>query len=182
MDRDLYYLVKFLPAYALPAGKPSKTDLTQPDDSSFDRHIELPSPRASSVGHDKHPSNTASDHLPVPVTTSTKFSNKKTTFLEPNPSFHNHLHRHPDLKLRDKEQVILSSEDEKFLFPAYMPPKYHFFDLFPFSLLVGTLTAHGKEVKGKKAAKIRAQMRKNAVSHNLPHEITLYLVSWPSSY
>ena len=160
MDRDLYYLVKFLPAYALPAGKPSRTDLTQPDNSSFDGHTEHPNLWASSVGHPT----TAPDHLPVPVTTSTKFYNKKTTFLTPDPNFHDHLHRHRELKLRDKEQIILSSEDEKYLFPAYMPPKYHFFDLFPFSLLVGTLTAHGKDVKGKKAAKIRDELNRRKAS------------------
>lgn len=75
------------------------------------------------------------------------------------------------------ERVILHQADEVFLFPAKMPPKYHLFDLFPFSLLVRVLTKRGKELKGKKAARLRAKMRNKAVSHNLPLEITLYLVS-----
>lgn len=184
MDRDLYYLVKFLPAYALPAGRPSKTDLTQPDDGPMIKaHLEPPSPQKGSLYHESLPykrsSASAPDLLPAPVTT-TRFSEKKTTFLEPDPSSHKQLRMSHDSRFREKEQVILSTEDENFLFPAYMPPKYHLFDLFPFSLLVGTLTARGKEVKGKKAAKIRAQMRKNSISHNLPHEISLYLVSWAS--
>ncbi|KAJ8689649.1 hypothetical protein PTI98_012530 [Pleurotus ostreatus] len=33
--RDLYYLVKFLPEYALPAGRPSETDLSSPPKSDF---------------------------------------------------------------------------------------------------------------------------------------------------
>lgn len=180
--QDLYYLVKFLPAYALPAGRPSKTDLTQPDDGPMIKApLEPPSPQKGSLYHESLPykrsSASAPDLLPAPVTT-TRFSEKKTTFLEPDPSSHKQLRMSHDSRFREKEQVILSTEDENFLFPAYMPPKYHLFDLFPFSLLVGTLTARGKEVKGKKAAKIRAQMRKNSISHNLPHEISLYLSSY----
>jgi putative membrane protein len=76
-----------------------------------------------------------------------------------------------------REKIILQRADEVHLLPAHMPPKYHIFDLFPFSLLVQYLTKRGKEVKGKKAARLRAKMRKNAVSHNLPLEISLYLVS-----
>ena len=167
MDRDLYYLVKFLPAYALPAGRPSMISLTQPAEVESDDPM---SPRG--VDDSSTP-----DLLPPPVTAPRKSSRTRTTFLEPDHSSYARPHRVREHPLREKEQVILSPEDEKFLFPGYMPPKYHLFDLFPFSLLVGILTARGKDVKGKKAAKIRAQMRKNAVSHNLPHEISLYLVS-----
>jgi putative membrane protein len=184
MSRDLYYLVKFLPAYALPAGKPSNdVEFTHLDNTMpMNNHQQSSSfPEGSSEpdSYQKRPfSASAPDLLPPPVTSPTKHSNKKTTFLEPNSGSNNHVHaRGRGIRFREKEQVILSPSDEKFLFPAYMPPKYHFFDLFPFSLLVGTLTARGKEVKGKKAAKIRARMRKNAISHNLPHEISLYIVS-----
>jgi putative membrane protein len=185
--RDLYYLVKFLPAYALPAGKPSNVEFTHPNDSiPMDSHMQSlglqdGSPERDSSHYKRPFSASAPDLLPPPVTSPTNFSTKKTTFLEPNPGSNNHPHsasaRGREIRFREKEQVILSPSDEKFLFPAYMPPKYHFFDLFPFSLLVGTLTARGKDVKGKKAAKIRARMRKNAISHNLPHEISLYIVS-----
>lgn len=151
------------------------TDLALPNESE---PAETPSPQDESNASFHFQRNSSPpDLLPMPVTTSSKYANKKTTFLEPD---RRSFDRHRDSRLREKEQVILAPEDEKFLFPAYMPPKYHLFDLFPFSLLVRTLTARGKEVKGKKAAKIRAQMRKNAVSHNLPHEISLYLVSLES--
>jgi len=143
------------------------------------------SPERNSFHYKRTFSASAPQFLPEPVTTSGRYSGKRTTFLEPDFIPHNHTidytHGMVRDRLREKEQVILSPADEKFLFPAYMPPKYHFFDLFPFSLLVGTLTARGKDVKGKKAAKIRAQMKKNAISHNLPLEISLYLVSGTSA-
>jgi ion channel-forming bestrophin family protein len=119
--------------------------------------------------------------LPFPVTTSSKFTSKVSSFLEIDVGARKDKRKSKD-KLRDKEQVILSVSDEKYLFPGYMPPKYHLFDVFPFSLLVGVLTARGKEVKGKTAAKIRSHMKQNSVSHNLPHEISLYLVSSARSY
>lgn len=78
----------------------------------------------------------------------------------------------------EKERFILNkNEEESDLLPAYMPPKYSFFDLFPFSLLVKFLTEKGKDVSGKKAAKWRARLRGQAVSQNLPLEISLYIVS-----
>lgn len=67
------------------------------------------------------------------------------------------------------------------LLPARLPPKYHLFDLFPFSLLVKFLTKGGKELKGKKAARYRAKLkntgRNGVITHNVPMEISLYLVS-----
>jgi hypothetical protein len=62
------------------------------------------------------------------------------------------------------------------LFPARMPPQYSYFDIFPFSLLVKFLTRRGKNVKGKKGARLRAKLLREVVSHNLPLEISLYLV------
>lgn len=164
--RDLYYLVKFLPAYALPAGIPSMTDLIHPE-GSLQSPRDLPSPGQSSFLYQRSHSTSAPDLLPAPVTSATS---KKTTFLEP-------IHSPHSTRSASREKVILPRADERFLLPAHMPPKYHFFDLFPFSLLVGWLARRGREVKGKKAAGLRAKMRRNAVSHNLPLEISLYLVS-----
>lgn len=58
-----------------------------------------------------------------------------------------------------------------------MPPKYSIFDVFPLSLLVKALTKRGKNVKGKKGARMRAKMRTGGKTQNLPLEISLYLVS-----
>lgn len=66
--------------------------------------------------------------------------------------------------------------DESFLLPARNPPEFAIFDVFPFSLLVRQLTKRGKDVKGKKAARLRA--KENIVSHNVPLEISLYLVGF----
>jgi putative membrane protein len=62
--------------------------------------------------------------------------------------------------------------------PARDPPKGHLFDIFPFSLLVHALTKKGKSVKGKKGARERAKRRIH--NHNIPLEITLYLVRYVS--
>jgi hypothetical protein len=82
-------------------------------------------------------------------------------------------------RVKDNERVVLSKQDESFLMPSHMPPKYGLFDLFPFSLLVKYLSKRGKEVKGKKGARVRAQMKQHAISHNLPLELSLYLVCCP---
>jgi ion channel-forming bestrophin family protein len=63
------------------------------------------------------------------------------------------------------------------LMPSRNPPKWAMFDIFPFSLLVNLLTDQGKQVQGKKAARRRA--KRGVMSHNIPLEITLYLVSHP---
>ncbi|KAJ7034564.1 hypothetical protein C8F04DRAFT_1183106 [Mycena alexandri] len=77
----------------------------------------------------------------------------------------------------EPQKIILARTDEAFLLPDSLPPKYHLFDLFPFSLLVRCLTKHGCEVKGKKAARVRAKLSAGSGegSHNLPLEVSLYL-------
>jgi hypothetical protein len=77
----------------------------------------------------------------------------------------------------EKKRTVIPAAEEAYLFPASMPPRYTIFDLFPFSLLINIITKRGHEVKGKKAARIRAKMKQKTVSHNLPLEISLYLVS-----
>lgn len=77
--------------------------------------------------------------------------------------------------------MILQQKDEGYLMPAHMPPRYGLFDIFPFSLLVKFLTKRGKDVKGKKGARVRAKLRNQAISHNLPLELSLYLVSLAQS-
>ncbi|KAG6811349.1 hypothetical protein H0H92_007856 [Tricholoma furcatifolium] len=173
---DLYYLVKFLPAYAFPPSIPSDTDAksseahgadpSSPGSSSF-------LPRRTSVNDPA-----LSPTLPVPATSPRA---RKTSFLSPVKEkhdhlslFHSHSHSH-HARTPSKEKMILARGDEGFLLPARDPPRYHLFDLFPFSLLVRCLTKRGAALKGKKAAKLRAKMRQNTISHNLPLEISLYL-------
>ncbi|KAG6868578.1 hypothetical protein C0993_000843 [Termitomyces sp. T159_Od127] len=144
--QDLYHLVKFLPAYALPLCIPSAVDGTN-----------------GPITSPSSPRNSPS--LPVPATS------RKTSFLTPvnvnEKSFN-----------PPKDKAASSRGDGSSLLPAYNPPKYHLFDLFPFSLLMKWLTRSGREVKGKAAAKLRARIRETTTSHNIPLEMSLYLSSY----
>ncbi|KAG5653807.1 hypothetical protein H0H81_010275 [Sphagnurus paluster] len=221
--KDLYYLVKFLPEYALPAGIPTTGDGDDHDhdnhdekDPAHDDHEPVKSPNDTRPG--KGSSNGGSSFLyqrsyssaptlPLPATAT---SPKRATFAEPvhaangnghghanggangaprtsmgqflyAPSSHSHSRSRADKPPNtpgNNNKIILPRHDELFLLPARMPPKYHILDLFPFSLVVRMLTKRGKELRGRKAAKLRARMRQNAVSHNLPLEISLYLSSY----
>jgi ion channel-forming bestrophin family protein len=136
--QDLYHLVKFLPAYALPLAIPSKVDLTNGDGDGDGAKIQLPMPAASGA-----------KSVPTSPTSPRVARSEKVT--DP------------------------SSGEEKWLSPAKMPPKFSFFDIFPFSLLVRALTKKGKDVGGTKASRLRARTRGHA-SHNVPLAISLYLV------
>jgi len=191
--RDLYYLVKFLPAYALPAGRPSLSTPHQHDlDASGVEPQTPPETFSSKESHQAHGlgvpvssrgqssitiatpaiirqrENATGHLLPVPV--SLKASGLRRASMLASPMS-------PNLN-----RLVLTQEDEACLLPSRLPPKYSLFDLFPFSLFVNYLTNRGKELKGKKAARLRAKLRKRVVSGNLPLEITLYMVSdlWPS--
>jgi predicted membrane chloride channel (bestrophin family) len=184
--QDLYHLVKFLPPYALPHGMPSVLDVNDPLISpslrpkhSIDANPSSPpsSPKGERFSNDpsmlsKRPRLSSSEpHIPLPVTS----PSKKTTFLQSPPP-----HRDPSQARRSIGEKSCSSlgVGDGFLLPARMPPKYHIFDLFPFSLLVRLLTKKGKQVKGRKAARLRAKLKRGTVSHNLPLEISLYLSSY----
>jgi len=197
MYRDLYYLVKFLPAYALPAGIPTEEDLKQPKEEV--EHMSPPaSPTATTTatangnGHGKEGlthhrvhSNASGRHvqLPLPITTPgqapkplpTTRNRSQSTLTSSDKG----RKRSRSFTQDAREKMLLApGEEDQSLMPAYMPPKYHIFDLFPLSLLVKLLTSKGKEMKGKKAARLRAKMQGSAISHNLPLEISLYLVRY----
>ncbi|KNZ76544.1 UPF0187 protein [Termitomyces sp. J132] len=144
--QDLYYLVKFLPTYALPSF--SAIDVANGSSA------EVPSPSS--------PQNSSS--LPVPASSPIP---RKTSFLIPT---------HEKTRNASREKLPSSSRrEESSLLPAYNPPKYHLFDLFPFSLFVTYAMKRGREFKGKTAARLRAKL---PVSHNIPLEISLYLSSY----
>jgi putative membrane protein len=171
---DLYPLVKFLPPYALPASIPSSADL--PGDMRAERVSQsedgdVPaSPRSvqfpASVMHRRTTEATISE-LPLPSTTpGTRANTLVGPILQVNG------------RPQGGKKVSTEPNDELYILPAQIPPKYSMFDLFPFSLLVKMLTKRGHDVKGKKAARLRAQMRnhRGGMSHNIPLEISLYLV------
>lgn len=70
------------------------------------------------------------------------------------------------------------------LLPSRNPPRFSIFDIFPFTTLVKPLTKRGFELGGKTAQRARAKLglgrgiEGDVVSHNIPLEITLYLVSY----
>ncbi|KAI0916210.1 hypothetical protein AcV5_003211 [Taiwanofungus camphoratus] len=175
---DLYHLVKFLPSYALPPGIPSAIDLSEmsspvTQDSENGRLSDVTSLRSPTSPSQNDPASAATgiyartSQLPLPVT-----SPRKATFA-------NGLPRPSDGKSeRGEKNSTTVIVDESFLLPARNPPKYHFFDLFPFSLLVHLLTKRGKDVKGKTAARMRARLRSKTITHNLPLEISFYLSSY----
>ncbi|KAI0067026.1 UPF0187-domain-containing protein [Artomyces pyxidatus] len=204
---DLYHLVKYLPSYALPAGLPSAVDVATelptspkslhafPTSPSLQRRVSdsrssiangRPHIRLSDAGHGqrspglpristpKSPSASA-PHLPLPVTSSEKsMVSEKITFVDAPPS----ARLNPSSKSMTGKSARDSIDGDGFLLPARNPPEYSYFDIFPFSLLVRFLTKRGKEVKGKKGAKLRAKLRNASVTHNLPLEISLYMSSY----
>lgn len=198
--RDLYYLVKFLPAYQLPAGMPSAADLLQSEaelnsKASFESDLQYgndlssegPRPSFATQASGLHHRNTPSSPAILPQHVNDVSPNTPRG-LTINPDEGKHVGFSNLMSPRyipsrrsvyEKDRFILNkTEEESDLLPAYMPPKYSYFDLFPFSLLVKFLTEKGKDVRGKKAAKWRARLRNQAVSHNLPLEISLYISSY----
>ncbi|RXW20403.1 hypothetical protein EST38_g5458 [Candolleomyces aberdarensis] len=182
--KDLYYLVKFLPAYALPAGLPSQTDLfegievepSSPVPSGHEGGAVRP-PESSHSIQQRISSSQQHVTLPMPITSSAKPTRTRSTSLAAallSPKSNENL-------LKDKKRSVIPAEEEAHLFPASMPPRYTIFDFFPFSLLIEFFSDRGHQVKGKKAARIRMKLLKNTVSHNLPLELTFYLSSYIAS-
>ncbi|EGO19799.1 hypothetical protein SERLADRAFT_453125 [Serpula lacrymans var. lacrymans S7.9] len=176
---DLYHLVKFLPSYALPPGIPSALDLSESADAPCTNSDQLGNAPGSPLSAHFAPSvlsnrpSASKSHLPLPSTTRTR----TTSFAQPSIRINGHSEGLP----RGGEKMSTGPGDDASLFPARMPPRYSLFDLFPFSLLVRQLTKSGLEVKGKKAARMRATLRHHSVSHNIPLEISFYLSSYISA-
>jgi putative membrane protein len=188
---DLYHLVKFLPAYALPAGRPSMSDPHDdapkaPESSthgqSFASSIPLSSSKQPSIiisqpppGSNLHNRNKfdASDEKSLPHPVSIGSPGQRSLGISALASA---MPKNGSL-IPEKERVIFQREDGVYLMPARNPPPYGMFDIFPFSLLVRYLTENGKVVKGQKAARLRVKLKNEAISHKLPLEISLYLVS-----
>lgn len=188
---DLYHASKYLPSYALPAGLPSNgeegdltSDLPSPRSVSFQQHQQpirrQPSnvrrPRSFSIGHtQREPVRSASNStpdLPLPATTpgEVKTKSEKPEHLE--------IPKTSNASGRGSSSMVTLGEAE--LLPARDPPQYSYFDIFPFSLLVKFLTKRGRKLKGKKAALLRTKLCRQSATQNLPLEISLYIVRFPS--
>ena len=168
---DLYHLVKFLPSYALPASIPSQVNVQETDDDVLSPLREKHQQNGSHADLARVTSRTSASSLPVPATAAGRrpraFSNTGTVAGAPRSPMSGQFPMSPSA----------GPGEEGLLLPARMPPKYGLFDLFPFSLLVRSLDKKGKELQGKKAARLRAKRRGKQFSHNIPLEISFYLVS-----
>jgi hypothetical protein len=179
---DLYHLVKFLPAYALPKAIGSTTDFSDMQSvrsmvsepcklsrSSIDQSREM---SGSGITINVEFQSNSVHPLPFPASTPGKHPDFHTPVLEGAAL---------DERLRRKADM---TEDEDDLLPSRLPTEYSLYDFFPFSLLVPSLSVrslttgrvenHGKF--GKKEAKMKAKLKDNVISHNIPLEISLYLV------
>ncbi|KAF7980066.1 hypothetical protein HWV62_39850 [Athelia sp. TMB] len=179
---DLYHLVKFLPSYALPNSLPpgdGTSDAKSRRSSESHPAKAAPSPLGSPTVKRFEPSaagitKRVPPALPLPATTPYEkpphFSPTKRGTIPLSP-------KAAGLPRRSGEEHNIGiNEDDDFLLPARMPPRYHLFDFFPFSLFIHCMSRDSKKIKGKKAARKRAKMA-NA-SENLPLEISLYLGSY----
>lgn len=164
--------------------KSTRTTRSQPNIRFSEQGNERPPPLPASFSIPLYASDS---QLPMPVTTPGAGAANNGPLNPPqSPTLTNRHGFMPTLRPIKTNQSgryprsVMSGRDsigDDFLLPARMPPKYHLFDLFPFSLLVKALTKRGREVKGKKGARLRAKLKSQAVtSHNLPLEISLYLV------
>ncbi|CAE6426976.1 unnamed protein product [Rhizoctonia solani] len=170
---DLYHLVKFLPAYSLPAGMPNQRLKSRTSTEIIETTID-DQERGSWGG-------STSTELP----TATK--NGRTSFQLPGatekdtsgPASPRMRRGSTARRSGTSYRRISGPQGAVDLAPASNPPKWGAFDLWPLSLLVKILTRKGKNVSGKKAAKERA--KQHVISHNIPLEITLYMSSYISA-
>ncbi|KIJ49262.1 hypothetical protein M422DRAFT_28203 [Sphaerobolus stellatus SS14] len=194
---DLWHLVKFLPAYALPPGLPTvipemEQELqeheavavtTATEQTPSTTPAQLPLPNVANVK--KKPSNITIATPPLP-----NGRERRTSLVPPGSaasrsSFGNVAR--PSFASGHSARPLSHGPsyngEEPRLFPARNPPKLSYLDVFPFSLLVSRLTSRGKELQGRKAARLRATKlgrgkRGTIISQNVPLEITLYLSSY----
>ncbi|CAE6377934.1 unnamed protein product [Rhizoctonia solani] len=171
---DLYHLVKFLPAYSLPAGMPNQRVQSRTSAEITETTIDDAQGRGSWSG-------STSTHLPT-VNKAGRTSFQLPGAAEKNVSSPTSPGFGRGSTARRSGTVYRRTRGphgDVELAPASNPPKWGAFDVWPLSLLVRVLTKKGKNVSGKKAAKERA--KHHVISHNIPLEITLYMSSYISA-
>jgi len=175
---DLYHLVKFLPAYALPGGIIAADEANHSLMVADDDEITLAGDddekyKSKDVDHD------GMTDVPQDEETGHRRPYRSTPVPSPLP-------RSQDPSLHEAVQEsreTISRSDELYLLPANNPKSnfHQVFDVFPFGLIMEAYNKH-KEARtpptARKAAQMRALMMNKATSKNLPFEITLYLASY----
>jgi hypothetical protein len=88
----------------------------------------------------------------------------------------------PDLcrppRRRDTIGTVLTNV---MILPARIPPSFTFLDILPIAPFVRSRARRGKQVQGRRAARVRARMLRTQGSHNIPLEISFYLSSFVSA-
>lgn len=191
---DLYHLVKFLPAYELPAGRPSmnphesKVNLASIPETS----LPMEPPRRSSMvltrpetlsphaPNAKRYSRRYSSQIPPSAFRPVSLGNGSPASFKPRPPAITIDTNTPPNAQKSTSPILPTAHSWKagstngFLLPARDPPPYALFDVFPFSLCVRELVKRGKDVKGRRA--LRARARDLTINHNIPLEIAFYIV------
>ena len=168
---DLYHLVKFLPPYANPLTRNVPATVASPlPDLNYSQSG--PSSLPAYASHiSKRPSAIASSITTVPAPeTRTPTPKRKEFYLRSQSTL-------AELSFTaDKSRYYSGVNEEGFLRPARIPPKFSFMDWFPFSLVSRFLKDEQKQVKGMRYAAMVAK-KEDSGSQNIPLEISLYLVS-----
>jgi len=179
--KDLYHAARYLPPYDFPAGMPSQADLsgslTSPTSSSFRQQQVVQRRSADAARRGSVTGGGNQRDLPLPATTPGEVGTnvEKIEFLEPPKLQRPSSSDSKSVHSTSSKASVVDFDD---LLPARIPPQYSFLDLFPFSLLVRFLVRRGRVISGKKATLLRAKLRHQSASHNLPLQISLYLSSY----
>ncbi len=170
-----------MPGYALPAGRPSFNT-----EYSATGVAVRPATPNGVIGKAKGSSDGQQSPTPAKESqlhqrSNTAYSTTRTLLIPSDPSAAEQGPASPTSEefqrsIQERGNVVLKRDEEAYLLPGFSPPKYHLLDLFPFSLIVQFLTKEGRVVSGRKGARLRAKLQ-STVSHNIPLDISLYLVS-----
>jgi ion channel-forming bestrophin family protein len=174
---DLYHLVKFLPPYTWSLARTSTMDPRATmftSDSKHDSYAKATtSPAGSYISHRpgmsmRQGSSVSSMTMVGPPDTSPPIA----------ASFHNRKPSQTHSFTTENTQYAWRVNEERFLLPARLPPKYSFLHLFPFSLFLKFLAKerNRKQVRGMYYAGLR-EKKDIPGAQNIPLEISLYLVS-----
>lgn len=168
---DLYHLVKFLPPYANPLTRNVPATVASPLPDLNYSQSGPSSPPAYAAHISRRPSSIASSMTMVAAPeTRTPTPKRKEFYLRPQSTL-------AELSFKtDKSRYYSGVNEEGFLRPARIPPKFSFMDWFPFSLVARFLTDERKQIKGMQYAAMVAK-KEDSGSQNIPLEISLYLVS-----
>ncbi|KAJ1300572.1 hypothetical protein OPQ81_002226 [Rhizoctonia solani] len=164
--QDLYKLVKFLPAYALPDGIRAQIDCG----SEVGNEVIKESP----VAETRRQHSWASGVTTYPNMPQLADGIRITIQDDETRPSQVQTRRGATLRTRTQPKVQPTEEPGKDLLPARNPPKWAIYDIWPLTLLAEAFP--GRFESGKTAARLR-RMR-CPITLNVPLEITFYLSSY----